>query len=58
MCKPDAYFIYKQAILETLAFAEVHDKLNQLLPVVVIKGMDGMISLIEGFVHDRPYYCS
>ena len=48
----------KQAILETLVFAEVHDQLNPLLPVVVIKGMDGMISLIEEFVYDRLYYCS
>ena len=50
--------VKKTAILETLVFAEVHDQLNPLLPVVVIKGMDGMISLIEEFVHDRPFYCS
>ena len=50
--------VKKTAILETLVFAEVHDQLNPLLPVVVIKGMDGMISLIEEFVYDRLYYCS
>ena len=50
--------VKKTAILETLVFVEVHDQLNPLLPVVVIKGMDGMISLIEEFVHDRPFYCS
>ena len=48
----------KTAISETLVFAEVHDQLNPLLPVVVIKGMDGTISLIEEFVYDRLYLCS
>ena len=36
-----------------MVFSEVHDQLNPLLPVVVIKGMDGMISLVEEFVYDR-----
>ena len=54
MCVNQMLVLYtdKQAILETV-FAEVHDQLNPLLPVVVIKGMDGMISLIEEFVYDR-----
>ena len=55
MCVNQTLILYtdKQAILETLVFAEVHDQLNPLLPVVVIKGMDGMISLVEEFVYDR-----
>ena len=55
MCVNQMLVLYtdKQAILETLVFAEVHDQLNPLLPVVVIKGIDGMISLIEEFVYDR-----
>lgn len=61
VCKTDAYFSYldKQAILETLVFAEVQQKVEPDLPVIVIKGMDRMV--LDGFactLPDGPYHCS
>ena len=53
MCVNQMLILYtdKQAILETFAYAEVQDKTDPLLPIILIKGMDDMISLLD--LHNR-----